>query len=46
MVCFGVDIVFGQIIRPARNDTHQIVELFLDRFQIVKDIGVIELQGC
>ena len=42
---FQVDVIF----RPdntalPRNDTHQMVELFLDRFQVVKDIGVIELK--
>ncbi len=28
----------------ARHQTHQVVELFLDGFQIVEDIGVVELQ--
>ncbi len=42
---FQVDVVSGRIVRgPARYDTHQMVELFLDRFQVVKDVGVIELK--
>lgn len=42
---FQVDVVFWpDNTALPRNDTHQMVELFLDRFQVVKDIGVIELK--
>ena len=42
---FQIDVVFRVDDAPlARHDTHQMVELFLDRFQIVKDVRVIELK--
>ena len=40
-----VDVVLRQDDAPlARNNAHQVVELFLDRFQVVKNIRVVELK--
>ncbi len=40
-----VDVVFRQDDAPlARHDTHQVVELLLNRFQVIEDVRVIELK--
>lgn len=40
-----VDVVFRQDDAAlTRNDAHQMVELFLNRFQVVKDIRMIEFK--
>ncbi len=42
---FQVDVVFRPDDAPQpRHDAHQMVELLLDRFQIVEDVGMIKLK--
>ena len=42
---FQIDVVFRvDDASLARHDTHQVMELFLNSFQIVKDVRVIELK--